>query len=452
MSGVTSNRKLFGTDGIRGDAETLLTDELVETLGRAAVDVLGGERTRMAILRDTRASGERIERALARGAAAGGADVKLAGVLPTPAAPVLIERFGFDLVAVVSASHNPFADNGIKFFGAGGTKLADATEAEIERRIDQGFDDDDVEHHGSATELHGAEDDYLRALHSRFAGLDLSGRRILLDTGNGATYRVAPEIMRRLGAEVDVIFDEPDGENINAGCGSTHLGAITARMRDAVAGGSAYDAGFAFDGDGDRVLAIDRDGRLHDGDELIALVALHLRRLDRLPGDGVVVTVMTNYGFHRAMEQAGINVATTPVGDRYVLAELLERDWALGGEQSGHVIDRGFVPSGDGTASALLTLEALAARGGDLHDVNAMEKLPQTLVNVRVADRDAIDGADTVWRAVEREQEALEGRGRVLVRASGTEPLVRVMAEAPTAEEAEAVCARLVALIENEIG
>ncbi len=451
MSEITSARELFGTDGIRGDADTLLTDELVESLGRAAVEVLGGERTRMAILRDTRESGVRIEAALARGAAGAGADVKLAGVLPTPAAPVLIARYGFDLVAVVSASHNPFADNGIKFFGGDGLKLADATEAEIESRMTATVDDE-VDHHGSTAELLGAEDDYLRALRERFAGLDLSGTRILLDTANGATYRAAPEIMRRLGAEVDVIFDDPDGVNINAGCGSTHLDAICRRMLDAADAGSPYDAGFAFDGDGDRVLAVDRDGRVHDGDELLALAALHLREQGRLPGDGVVVTVMSNYGFHRAMQDAGINVAVTPVGDRYVLAEMLERDWALGGEQSGHVIDRGFVPSGDGTATALLALEALRARGGSLHDVQAMEKLPQLLVNVRVADRAAIEGAAIVWAEIDREQAALEGRGRVLVRPSGTEPLVRVMAEAPTAEEAEGVCERLSALIERELG
>jgi phosphoglucosamine mutase len=303
------------------------------------------------------------------------------------------------------------------------------------------------EHHGSITELHGAEDDYIRALHERFADLDLSGLKILLDTANGATYRVAPRIMRTLGAEIDVIFDEPDGVNINAGCGSTHLDALVGSIRD-----GSYDVGFAFDGDGDRMLAIDGEGRVVDGDELIALAAVHLREDGRLPGDGVVVTVMTNYGFHQAMAKADVNVAITPVGDRYVLEELISRGWALGGEQSGHVIDLGFIPSGDGTASALLTLEALKASGSSLHDVIPMEKLPQTLINVRVADRAAIDRADAVWQAVDREHSQLEGRGRVLVRPSGTEPLVRVMAEAPTAEEANAVCGRLVELIKQELG
>jgi phosphoglucosamine mutase len=438
------SRKHFGTDGIRGDAASLLTDDLVERLARAAVSVLGGPGTRIVILRDTRESGPRIERALARGAALAGADVKLAGVLPTPAAPVLIERLGFDLAAVVSASHNPFADNGIKFFAAGGLKLTDAVEAEIEALIDAPPADAAVG--GAVGELHGGADDYVRALVQRFAGLDLAGMRILLDTANGATSAVAPRAMRELGAEVTVIADQPDGRNINEDCGSTHMDAICARMRE-----GGFDAGFAFDGDGDRVLAVDQDGRVIDGDQLIALAALHLRAAGRLPGGGVAVTVMTNFGFHRAMERAGIEVVVTPVGDRHVLEALLERDWALGGEQSGHVIDRGFVPSGDGTASALLALEALRARGDTLRDAIPMEKLPQKLINVRVADRDAVEGARAVWEAVDAAEAQLAGRGRVLVRASGTEPLVRVMVEAPTEQEASAVCDELAGVIRGEL-
>ncbi len=437
-------RKYFGTDGIRGDAAGLLTDELVERLGSAAVTELGGVGTRMAIIRDTRESGPRIERALARGAASAGASVKLAGVLPTPAAAVLIDRLGFELVAVVSASHNPYADNGIKFFGPGGLKLSDEVEARIERLIDR--PPAPQAEAGSVSELHGAEDDYVRALLERFDALELAGRRILLDTANGAAYRAAPRVMRELGADVTVLADSPDGRNINQDCGSTHIDALAA----AVAAGD-YDAGFAFDGDADRVLAVDSDGRIVDGDELIALAALHLRDAGRLPGDGVAVTVMTNYGFHNAMRDAGINVEVTPVGDRYVLEALIEKDWALGGEQSGHVIDRGFVPSGDGTASALLTLEALQASGKTLADVIPMQKLPQRLVNVRVADRDAIESADVVWNAVDAANGDLDGRGRVLVRASGTEPLVRVMVEAPSEAEAEDVCDRLVALIRSEL-
>jgi phosphoglucosamine mutase len=238
---------------------------------------------------------------------------------------------------------------------------------------------------------------------------------------------------------------EPDGRNINEGCGSTHVETLAERLRE-----GGLDVGFAFDGDGDRVLAVDRTGAVVDGDELMALAAFHLRDRGRLPGDGVAVTVMTNFGFHRAMEAAGIEVATTPVGDRHVLAELLGRGWALGGEQSGHIIDTGFVPAGDGTASALLALEALGGR--DLADRDAMEKLPQRLVNVRVADRDALDSAGAVWQAVERESSGLRGRGRVLVRSSGTEPLVRVMVEAPAEAECEEIAARLAKTVETELG
>jgi phosphoglucosamine mutase len=240
-----------------------------------------------------------------------------------------------------------------------------------------------------------------------------------------------------------VIGDAPDGRNINEGCGSTHLEPLT----EAVAGGG-HAVGFAFDGDGDRVLAVDRTGAVVDGDELIALAALHLRGSGRLPGDGVAVTVMTNYGFHAAMRDAGIEVATTQVGDRYVLEALRGRGWALGGEQSGHIIDMGFVPSGDGIASALLTLEALG--GADLADRTAMRKLPQRLVNVPVGDRDAAMRSPALAQATERESAALEGRGRVLVRPSGTEQLVRVMVEAPTAEEADTACERLVAVVQMD--
>jgi phosphoglucosamine mutase len=297
---------------------------------------------------------------------------------------------------------------------------------------------------GRVRTFHGALEDYLRALHERFADLDLTGRRILLDCANGSTFRAAPEIFRRLGADIGVLAHEPDGRNINADCGSTHMG----RLRAAMQVGDDI-AGFAFDGDGDRMLAVDRNGVIVDGDELIALAAIHLRDAGRLPGNGVAVTVMTNYGFHTAMAEHGVEVATTSVGDRYVLEALRERDWALGGEQSGHIIDRNFVPSGDGIAAALLTLEALG--GGDLADRHAMEKLPQTLVNVRVRDRGALEGATEVHNAVERESAALAGRGRVLLRPSGTEPLVRVMVEAPTAEEAESVCARLVSLVQSRL-
>jgi phosphoglucosamine mutase len=440
-------RRLFGTDGVRGIAGEFLTAELTLALGRAATARAAGrgaERPRVLVVRDTRASGEMLEAAVAAGIAAAGGVALLGGVLPTPAAPLLVRRYGFDLGVVLSASHNPYRDNGVKFFGADGHKLSDAVEEEIEALLDApaAAGPAATAEPGAVTQLHGTLEDYLRELCTRFAALDLSGTRILLDCANGATYRAAPEIFRRLGAHVDVLAATPDGRNINDGCGSTHVEALA----QALAAGE-HDAGFAFDGDGDRVLAVDRTGAVVDGDELIALAALHLRAQDRLPGGGVAVTVMTNYGFHTAMAAAGIEVATTAVGDRYVLEELLERGWALGGEQSGHIVELGFAPSGDGIASALLTLEALAGR--DLAQRHAMEKLPQRLVNVRLPDRAAVEqaaeGAE-MRAAIEREADALAGRGRVLVRASGTEPLLRVMVEAPSAEEADAACDRLVAL------
>jgi phosphoglucosamine mutase len=432
-----ATRKLFGTDGVRGVAGEFVSAELALALARAATARVQDEgQARVLVIRDTRESGEMLEAAVAAGIAAAGGEALLGGVLPTPGAPLLIGRYGFDLAVVLSASHNPYQDNGIKFFGGDGFKLSDAVELEIEGMLagppasGAGI--------GRVRRLHGALEDYLRALHERFAALDLGGRRILLDCANGATFEAAPEIFRRLGAHVDVMAAVPDGRNINAGCGSTHL----EPLRTAMVEGS-HDAGFAFDGDGDRVLAVDRTGTVVDGDELIALAAKHLGVT------GVAVTVMTNYGFHAAMRDAGIEVATTPVGDRYVLEALRERRWALGGEQSGHIIDMGFVPSGDGIASALLAMEAIG--DGDLHERHGMEKLPQTLVNVRVRDRGALDAATGVHEAVERESAALEGRGRVLLRSSGTEPVVRVMVEAPTAGEAESVCARLVALVEAEL-
>jgi len=436
-------RKYFGTDGVRGVAGEVLTAELALALGAAATREIGGAHPRVLVIRDTRESGAMLESALAAGIASAGGDVLLGGVLPTPAAPLLIGRFGFDLAAVISASHNPFADNGIKFFGADGFKLSDATELAIEQRLEEAPAGRAPDRIGAISSLHGTTEDYLRALHERFAGVSLKGIDVVLDCANGATYRAAPEIFRRLGATVTVLAERPDGRNINDGCGSTHMDGVVAAMH-----AGAHDIGFAFDGDGDRLLAVDRTGAIVDGDELIALATLHLRAQERLPGNGVVVTVMTNFGFHTAMQRAGVAVATTAVGDRYVLEELRERGWGLGGEQSGHIIDMGFVPSGDGIASALLTLEALA--GSDLAERDAMQKLPQKLVNVRVADREAAMASDALTAASAAEAVALQGRGRVLVRPSGTEQLVRVMVEAPTVEETEAVCGRLVAIVETE--
>jgi phosphoglucosamine mutase len=436
---VTTKRKLFGTDGVRGEAGTFLTAELATALGRAAAASLEVARPQVLIVRDTRESGPMLEAALAAGIAAAGGDALVGGVLPTPAAAVLVKRLGLDLAAVVSASHNPYRDNGIKFFSSVGTKLDDEAEARIESLLDA---EPDAAEPGHVRELNGGLEDYLRALEGAFP-LDLAGRRVMLDCANGATFRAAPAIFERLGAEVETIGAEPDGRNINDGCGSTHLGRLAASIA-----ASEATVGFAFDGDGDRVLAVDGGGRMHDGDELIALAARGMAARGELEG-GVAVTVMSNYGFHQAMEKAGIEVATTQVGDRYVLDELRERGWTLGGEQSGHIIDTRFADTGDGIAAALATMRELGER--ELAEVAPMEKLPQKLVNVEVAEREAVNGATAVWAAVEREGAALSGRGRVLLRPSGTEPLVRVMVEAPSDAEADAVCERLVSLVRQEL-
>jgi phosphoglucosamine mutase len=429
-----ATRKLFGTDGVRGVAGEFLSAELSLALARAATArVQGRTPARVLVIRDTRESGAMLEAAVAAGIAAAGGEALLGGVLPTPAAPLLVQRRGYDLAVVLSASHNPFQDNGIKFFGGDGFKLDDATELEIESLIEEHPPAPRV---GTIRRVDGALGHYLEALKERFEALDLRGRRLVLDCANGATYEAAPRIFRQLGADVTVTAAEPNGRNINAGCGSTHLDHVRAEI-------AGHDAAFAFDGDGDRVLAVDRTGTVVDGDELIALAAEHL------DVDGVAVTVMTNFGFHQAMAARGVEVATTPVGDRYVLEALRERSWRLGGEQSGHIIDMAFVPSGDGIAAALLAMEALGS--GDLHERHAMEKLPQRLLNVRVRDRGALDAAAAVHAAVEREAAALKGRGRVLLRPSGTEPLIRVMVEAPTMAEAEDVSARLAALVESAL-
>ncbi|UJA20642.1 phosphoglucosamine mutase [Thermoleophilia bacterium SCSIO 60948] len=435
-------KKLFGTDGVRGVAGEFLDAELALALGRAAAGVVERPSPRVLIVRDTRESGSMLASAFAAGVAEAGGDAFLGGVLPTPAASILNRRLGFDLAAVVSASHNPWADNGIKLFGANGRKLPDELEAGIEAEVASEARGAGGERIGRIDRLENALSDYLRELGRAFDA-DLSGRRVVLDCANGATVRAAPQAFRALGAEVDVIGDAPDGRNINAGVGATAPQALAERVAS-----TGAEIGFAFDGDGDRLIAVDAAGRVRDGDELMALVATHLRDQGRLTG--IAVTVMSNFGFHRLMADKGIEVATTAVGDRHVSVELERRGWELGGEQSGHLIWTDFAPTGDGIAAALLVLEALGPRS--LADAIEMERLPQELRNVRVRDRDALEGASAVWEAVEREQAALEGRGRVLLRPSGTEPLIRVMAEAPTAEECAEVCARLSEAVERELG
>jgi phosphoglucosamine mutase len=432
-------RHLFGTDGVRGPAGDKLTADLALRLGRAAATLVERDAPRALIVRDTRESGPMLETAVAAGLASAGVDVVLGGVAPTPAAAIGVLADQLDLAVVISASHNPYADNGIKFFGPDGHKLTDAQEAAIEARLD------DAPPTGGRFGMVTASDAparrYARALTERFAGLSLRGRHVALDCAHGAAYQIAPRVFRALGARVTVIGAAPNGHNINAGVGSTHPEALAAVMA-----GGAFDAGFAFDGDADRVVAVDRNGRRLDGDDLLVLTAEHLRRLGRLPGDGVAVTAMSNFGVRGALADAGIALTETAVGDRYLLAALRERGWALGAEPSGHLIDRNFAPSGDGVAAALLCLESLADR--DLAEVVPFQRLPQAMINVTVGAGAKAAAADPLVRdAIRDAEEALLGRGRVLVRPSGTEPLVRVMAEAPSSAEAEAVCETLAAAV-----
>jgi len=440
----------FGTDGIRGVAGELLTAEFAVQVGRAAAVVLAqraGPHPLFVIGRDTRLSGPMLEAALTAGLTSGGARVEVAGVLPTPALAALVLEHGADAGVVVSASHNPFGDNGIKLFSSAGLKLSDEEEADIEAHI---------AHHdlqslagdrfGNAERLEGVAEDYALDLARRIP-LDPAGARIAVDCANGAMYRAAPLALSEAGADVTVMYCDPDGVNINAGCGSTHIGALQQVVR-----ADGYDLGLAFDGDGDRVLAVDASGELVDGDFIIAILAKHLKGLGRLRGDTVVTTVMTNLGFHQAMAREGIEVVVTDVGDRYVIAEMLKGDFLLGGEQSGHIINRDVSTTGDGLATALLLLQALGQMGVPLAEAaTVMRRLPQKLVNVRVRDRDELAGAAEVWAAVDAESRRLDGSGRVLVRTSGTEPLVRVMAEAPTAEEVDATCDRIVAVVEKHL-
>lgn len=397
--------------------------------------------------RDTRRSGPMLEGALAAGLASAGSDVVLLGVIPTPAVAELVAGSDAAAGAVISASHNPFADNGIKLFGADGFKLADAEEAAVEAALEETGERPEAEGLGAIAAWDEGRAAYIDSLIAR-SDVDLSGLSIVADCANGATTVTAPEVLTRLGARVETIGTRPDGVNINDGCGSTDLGLLSATV---VAAGA--DLGLAFDGDGDRALAVDAGGATIDGDQILAICALDLRSRDALPGDAVVTTTMTNLGFRRAMASAGIEVRWTDVGDRYVLEEMRRGGYVLGGEQSGHLINLAHGPSGDGLAAALHLLRALAARGEDLATAGrVMERLPQRLVNIRVERKSDLPDADGVWEAVRESEAALGDDGRVVVRASGTEPLVRVMVEAPTVGECERWCDAIVEVVERELG
>ncbi|RJQ43939.1 MAG: phosphoglucosamine mutase [Gaiellales bacterium] len=439
-------RKYFGTDGIRGVANKALTADLALQVGRAAVAVLPADGPRILIGRDTRISGRMLEAALIAGICSAGGMVLRAGVVPTPAVASLVVREEADAGVVISASHNPYEDNGIKFFGSSGFKLTDEQEAEMESYLTGAADLPEPGEPGPVEGLAGATRSYVDAVLENFR-MDLAGFRVLLDCANGATYLSSPLAFETLGATVDVIADQPDGYNINRDCGSTHIGILQERMR-----GGRYDAGFAYDGDGDRVIAVDGNGDVVDGDFVMAICANHLKNGGALPGNTIVTTVMTNLGFHNAVRELGIEVRTTDVGDRYVLEEMLAGGFGFGGEQSGHIINLASGTTGDGLATSLLLTQVMQETGAPLAELaTIMERLPQKLVNVRVGNMAGLDEAEEVWEAVEQESAALQEKGRVLVRPSGTEPVVRVMVEAPTLEECGAVCDRLAGIIERSL-
>jgi phosphoglucosamine mutase len=419
-------RHYFGTDGVRGIVGDFITADLVERLGRASA--LWSGRGRVFVGRDTRASGEELEEAFARGVASAGGSAVLAGVVPTPAVALL----RLDLGVVISASHNPPEYNGVKFFDRNGHKLSDAAEEEIEALLDAA-----PRGGGEIARVDVAVDSYLEHVLERF-GADLSGLRIAVDCANGAYANIAPQAFVQLGAEIETIGDEPNGDNINIGCGATDLAAL----QELVTRGK-FHLGVAFDGDGDRMLAVDEQGNVVDGDQIVAILALHLGV------DLVAVTTMTNLGFHRLMEERGVRVITTDVGDRYVLEALYREGGILGGEQSGHIICLRDHVTGDGLASALLLCAAL--RGRPLSEAAAvMERYPQVKQNLPRTGRGPLPQA--LLDRIEEVNDDLDGEARVLVRPSGTEPLVRVLAEAKTGPEAESLCARIAALVVQELG
>jgi phosphoglucosamine mutase len=439
----------FGTDGVRGQALTELTTDYVGGLGRASAQVMG--RGTWLIGRDTRESGPVLEQALVDGLRAAGAEPVRIGVLPTPALAFLSSRDGAP-AAMLTASHNPYLDNGVKIFAAGGLKLTDDIEQAIEVALESVFRasaglteqvDSPPERSGSVAVV-----DYCDHLVTTNSPDSLQGLRVVLDCANGSMYEVAPQVARRVGADVIVINAEPDGRNINDRCGATHPAPLSA----AVVAHQA-DLGLAFDGDGDRVIAVDHLGKVVDGDRMIALAALQLRDEGQLTNDSVVVTVMSNLGFHKAMEAAGIHVITTAVGDRSVLEALDAGDYAVGGEQSGHIIYRHLATTGDGLLAGLRLAAYVRRMGRTLADLAGavMTSYPQVLVNVRVADRHPrvdLELADDIAIA----DKSLHGEGRILVRPSGTEPLIRVMVEAATQSLAQSTADDLAKVVMARFG
>jgi phosphoglucosamine mutase len=439
---------LFGTDGVRGIANRDLTAELALDLSVAAAHVLGdvgafqGHRPIAVVGRDPRASGEFLEAAVVAGLASAGVDVLRVGILPTPGVAYLTDSLGADLGVVLSASHNPMPDNGIKFFARGGHKLPDEIEDEIEHRIGEDWQRPVGAAVGRVQDYPAGSGGYIDHLLESLPH-SLDGMKVVIDCANGAAYVVAPEALSRAGAEVVCIGAEPDGLNINDGYGSTHIG----RLQEAVRAHQA-DVGIAHDGDADRCLAVDASGTVVDGDQILAVLALSMREAGVLGHDTVVATVMSNLGFRLAMEREGVRVVETAVGDRYVLEAMKAGGFSLGGEQSGHVILLDHATTGDGVLTALHLLGRTASTGKALGELAAvMTRLPQVLVNVQDVDKSRVDSSARVAEAVASAEAELGASGRVLLRPSGTEPLVRVMVEAPTREQATKVADHLAASV-----
>ncbi len=440
--------KYFGTDGVRGVANGDVTPELVLAIASAAARVLlfhdGSHRPVAVVGRDPRASGEMLEAAVVAGLTSAGADVKLVGVLPTPAVAYLTGVYGADVGVMLSASHNPMQDNGPKLFARGGSKLPDDIEAEIEDELDAGWTKPRPVGAavGRVSVAHDGAEQYVAHLLSA-APAALAGLKLVVDCANGAASAVAPEVYARAGAEVVTIAAEPDGLNINDGVGSTHIDSLGAHVLK-----HGADLGIAHDGDADRCLAVDASGTVVDGDQILAICARRLKEQGQLKDDTVVATVMSNLGFHHAMRDAGIEVLTTAVGDRYVLEALTERGLSLGGEQSGHVIFTDAATTGDGLLTAMRLMECMATSGRSLADLAAVvQRLPQVLVNVRVSDKSITAASPTVQAAVAAAEAELGDNGRVLLRPSGTEQLVRVMVEAGTQQHAEQIAHRIAGVV-----
>ncbi|MFC7329398.1 phosphoglucosamine mutase [Marinactinospora rubrisoli] len=444
--------RLFGTDGVRGVAGRDLTASLALDLATAAAQVLTdgereGPRPLAVVGRDPRASGEFLEAAVVAGLASAGVDVVRLGVLPTPAVAHLTDELGADFGVMLSASHNPAPDNGIKFFARGGHKLPDAVEDAIEARLGQPVTSAVGADVGRVTDAADGAERYIRHVVASLPH-GLEGLKVVLDCANGASHQVGPEALRRAGAEVITIGDQPNGLNINEGCGSTHLDTLRAAVLE-----HGADAGIAHDGDADRCLAVAADGSVVDGDQILAILALELQEAGRLAGDTLVVTVMSNLGLKLAMRTAGVNVVETPVGDRYVLEAMRAGGHSLGGEQSGHVVLLDHASTGDGLLTGLHLLGAMSRRGLSLAELaKVMTRLPQVLVNVRGVDKSRAATSPEIAAAVAEAETELGDQGRVLIRPSGTEPMIRVMVEAAAQPHAQEVADRLAGVVRSALG